>query len=175
MEDEVSKVDVPDTVAEQKVIPGAVDAFEAGGEEKVDVRIVEVFNGAPAGMAAVDVAAVLEVDVTLESESDPIGKVDIDSVDADVVALDVKVDDSVLEVFNDTSVDMVPIRAADVVVVAVESEVNGKVPVSGMVVVVVLVLDDMELVITGCDEAGLLSLKIISFFNDIIFCKLPTS
>ena len=68
MEDEVSKVDAPDVVAEQKVIPGALDAFEAGGEEKVNVRIVEVFNGAPAGMAAVDVVAVLEVDVTLESE-----------------------------------------------------------------------------------------------------------
>ena len=64
VEDEVSKVDVPDAVAEEKVIPGAVDAFEAEGEEQVDVRIVEVFNGAPAGIAAVDVVAVMEVDVT---------------------------------------------------------------------------------------------------------------
>ena len=40
---------------------------------------------------------------------------------------------------------------------------------------VVLVVDDMEFVIAGCDEAGLFSLKIISSFKDIIFCKLPTS
>ena len=68
VEDEVSKVDVLDAVAEEKVIPGGVDAFEAGGEEQVDVRIVEVFNGAPARIAVVDVVAVMEVDVTLKDE-----------------------------------------------------------------------------------------------------------
>ena len=85
-----------------------------------------------------------------------------------------EVGDSLLGVINDTSVDMVPIRATDVVVVAVESEVDGKVLVTGVVVVVVFVVDDMELVIAGCDKAGLFSLKIISSFNDIILCKLPT-
>ena len=170
VDDELSKVDVPDAVAEEKVIPGdvqfdvaTVDAFETGGEEEVDVRVVEVFNGAPAGVATVDVVAVVEFDVAFEDESDPVGTVDIDSVNADVAA-DVEV-----EVTNDTSVDMVPITAGDVVVVAVESEV-----VAGVVVVVALVVDDMELEVAGCDEAGLLSRKIISSFNEIIFRKLPT-
>ena len=85
-----------------------------------------------------------------------------------------EVDDSLLEVLNDASVGVVPIRAADVVVVAVESEEDGKVLVAGVVVVVVLVVDIVELVIAGCDEAGLFSLKIISSFNDIILCKFPT-
>ena len=85
-----------------------------------------------------------------------------------------EVGDSLLEVIHDTSVDMVPIRATDVVVVAVESEVDGKALVAGVVVVVVFVVNDMELVIAGCDEAGLFSLKIISSFNDIILCKVPT-
>ena len=66
VEDEVLKVDLPDAVAEEKVIPGAVDAFEAKGDQQVDVRIVEVINGAPARIAVVDVVAVMEVDATLE-------------------------------------------------------------------------------------------------------------
>ena len=68
MPDEVLKVDVPDAVAEEKVIPGPVDAFEAKGEQQVNVRIVGVFNGAPARIAVVDVVAVMVVDVTLEDE-----------------------------------------------------------------------------------------------------------
>ena len=62
-----------------------------------------------------------------------------------------EVDDSLLEAINDTSVEMVPIRAADVVVVAVESEVDGRVLVAGVVVVVVFVVDVVKLVIPGCD------------------------